>query len=81
MMRKSKVRGDVSQVTLWNLLLHFLITNISKKKRAVRAKFADSMKNYPDDKMVEMGWNLKGAVCAYLEIHQGMNINEKEITR
>lgn len=78
-MSKSKVRGDVSQVTLWNWLLHFLITNISKKKRILRAKSADSKKDYPDDRIVEMGWNLKGAVCAYLKTHQGMNIHEKEI--
>lgn len=80
-MSKSKVRGDVSQVTLWNWLLHFLITNISKKKIILRAKSADSKKDYPDDRIVEMGWNLKGAVCAYLKMHQGMNIHEKEIMR
>lgn len=81
LMGKSKVKGDASQVTLWHWLLHFLITNTTKKKRTVRVKSSDSKKNYPDDRRVETGWNLKGAVCAYLKVHQVVNICEKEIMR
>lgn len=47
----------------------------------MRVKSADSKKDYPDDRIVEMGSNLKGVVCAYLKMHQGMNICEKEIMR
>lgn len=81
LMGKSKVRSDVSQVTLWFWLLHFLITNVIKKKWIVKEKSTDSKKDYPEERTVEIGWNLKGAVCAYLKMHQGMNIYEKEIMR
>lgn len=59
LMGKSKVRSDVSQVTLWFWLLHFLITNVIKKKRIVKEKSTDSKKDYPEERIVEMGWNLK----------------------
>lgn len=52
-----------------------------KKEKTVRVKSADSKKDYPDDRIVKMGWNFKGAVCAYVKMHQGMNIYEKEIMR